>query len=134
MTSRSEWLMVRPCRETSSDELRSLRTWLLGEAELRGRVGIVERSPDVGELGALPEALTIALGPGGVAAAVASALIAWVRHRTSDVVLRMTFANGTSVELDGRRLRRLSATDVSAQVVGLGQMLTEQSATAPDRP
>jgi membrane-associated two-gene conflict system component 1 (EACC1) len=59
----------------TADELRSLRQWPVAEEELRGRVRLVERAPEPGMLGALTDTLTVALGPGGVAAVFADATL-----------------------------------------------------------
>jgi hypothetical protein len=67
--------------EPAGDQLRELRRLLGAEEELRGQVRLVERSPREGELGRLVEAVLVNLGPGG-AAAFASVLISWIRHRT----------------------------------------------------
>jgi Effector Associated Constant Component 1 len=125
---------ITPGSETAADELYSLRAWLLEEDELRGRVRVVEHPPAPGKLGTLPEALTIVLGPGGVSTVVAGALIAWMRYRTSDVRLKVTGSDGSTVEVDGRRLRSLSATDVAAQLDHLRRILEEQSGDRCDSP
>lgn len=87
--------------EHEPDELRSLYGWLAGESELRGRVRLVQRPPQPGVLGSIPELLTVA-GPGG---ALATALIAWLRNRTSDVVCKVTRKDGTTVEVSAKRVR-----------------------------
>jgi hypothetical protein len=104
------------------DELRSLYSWLMDEPELRGRVRLVERPPEPGVLGSVPELLQIAAGP-GAAAALASAVIAWIRHRTTDVVYRFTRPDGTVIELSAARLRRA---DLPAQ-----QQLLRDLAASP---
>ncbi|MEV5302168.1 effector-associated constant component EACC1 [Amycolatopsis methanolica] len=73
--------------ERAGDEARSLREWLLGQDELRGRVRLVESPPEPGRLGSVVETLAVALGPGGVATAAATVVIAWLRRRTSDVTI-----------------------------------------------
>ncbi len=73
--------------ERAGDEARSLREWLLGQDELRGRVRLVESPPQPGRLGSVVETLAVALGPGGVATATATVVIAWLRRRTSDVTI-----------------------------------------------
>jgi Effector Associated Constant Component 1 len=115
-------LTITPGSETATDELYSLRAWLLEEEDLRGRIGLVESPPASGKLGALPEALTMALGPGGAATA-ASALIAWLRYRTSDVRLKLTRPDGSTLEVESRRVHGISTADVSAHVDQLCRML-----------
>ena len=87
--------------EGETDELRSLYRWLVGEPELRGRVRLVERPPQPETLGSIPDLLTVA-GPGG---ALATAVIAWLRNHTSDVVCKVTRKDGTSVEISAKRVR-----------------------------
>lgn len=87
--------------EYEVDELRSLYTWLVGDPELRGRVRLVEQPPQPGTLGSIPDLLTVA-GPGGV---LATAAIAWLRNRTSDVVCTVTRKDGASVEVSAKRVR-----------------------------
>ncbi|WP_308012154.1 effector-associated constant component EACC1 [Actinacidiphila acidipaludis] len=111
----------------AADELRSLREWLLNEDGLRGRVRLVDGPVVPGTLGAGVEALAVALAPGGIATAVASVLIAWIRHRTSDVTLKVTRPDGTSYEL--------TATDVpdfgTAAVADLAAQLSASAASTP---
>ncbi len=117
---------------TESEELYSLRRWLVGEDQLRGKVRAIERPPDPGKLGSLPEALVIALGPGGGGTVLAGAVIAWIRHRSGNVVLRVNKADGSSLEVEGRRLRGLTAADVFAYVEQLGRMLEQQPGGTQD--
>ncbi|AIJ23898.1 effector-associated constant component EACC1 [Amycolatopsis methanolica] len=79
--------MLTVTAERAGDEARSLREWLLGQDELRGRVRLVESPPEPGRLGSVVETLAVALGPGGVATAAATVVIAWLRRRTSDVTI-----------------------------------------------
>lgn len=104
------------------EELRSLFTWLGGEEEFRGRVRLVEAVPEPGTLGGWPEAVAVALGEGGAVTVLASAVMSWIRHRTSDVTCTMTRRDGMSVELTATRVR---GTDLA----GLGE-LVEQTAAA----
>jgi hypothetical protein len=109
-------------RDAAAEELRSLFTWLAGEEEFRGRVRLVEAAPEPGTLGGWPEAVVVALSQGGAVTVLASAVIAWIRHRTSEVTCTMTRPDGTSVELTATRVRR---TDLA----GVGE-LVEQVAAA----
>jgi Effector Associated Constant Component 1 len=109
-------------QDATAEELRSLFTWLGGGEEFRGRVRLVEAAPEPGTLGGWPEAVVVAVGHGGTVTVLASAVIAWIRHRTSDVTCTMTRRDGTSVELRATRVR---ATDLA----GLGE-LVEQTAAA----
>jgi hypothetical protein len=88
-----------------ADEVRSLRQWLLDENALRGRVRLVEPPVTPGTLGSVVETLAVALGPGGVATAAASVLIAWIRRRTGDVTLKVTQPDGSSFELSATNVQ-----------------------------
>ncbi|MDH6579121.1 hypothetical protein [Kitasatospora sp. MAP5-34] len=101
----------------SADDVRSLRQWLVAEDELRGRVVLAETPPPPGALGAVVDALTVALGPGGVATAIASVLISWIRRQRGSVSVKVTRPDGTVTELSAThvsglepaRLRELTA-------------------------
>jgi hypothetical protein len=49
------------------------------------------------------------------------------RYRTSDVKLKVTRADASTLEVEGRRVRGMSATDVSAHVDQLRGMLAESA-------
>jgi hypothetical protein len=85
--------------DDSGDGLRSLRAWLVTEDDLRGRVRFVASPPEQGTLGSMVETLAISLGPGGAATVLASALIAWIRRQKSNIKLKVSRPDGTSVEV-----------------------------------
>lgn len=66
----------------SAPALRSLHSWLVKEPQLKGRVRLAPGVPEPDRLGPGLDAVLIALGPGGVATAVASVAIAWIRRQT----------------------------------------------------
>jgi hypothetical protein len=106
----------------SQDQLRELRSWLLEESELRGRVRTRERPPDTGTLGPVLEALQIASGP--VAAAVSASLVSWLRTRVGDVKLTVTSRDGRTMQLEASKVRGLDAESVgrlSEQVTALAE-------------
>ncbi|MGH3821684.1 MAG: effector-associated constant component EACC1 [Pseudonocardiaceae bacterium] len=107
------------------EELRSLFTWLAGEEEFRGRVRLVESAPLPGTLGGWPEAVAVMLGQGGAVTVLASAVIAWIRHRTSEVTCTLTRPDGTSVELTASRVR---GTDLA----GVGDLVKQVAAAVDD--
>lgn len=88
----------------SADELRSLRAWLAEERSLRNGVRLVDSAEVVGTLGSVVDVLAVTVGPGGLVTALATALVSWIRHRTSDVTLRVTRPDGTKIELTAARL------------------------------
>lgn len=88
-------------RDAAVEELRSLFTWLAGDEEFRGRVRLVETAPEPGTLGGWPEAV-VALVQGGAVTVLASPVIAWMRHRTSEVTCIVTRPDGTSAEVTAK--------------------------------
>jgi hypothetical protein len=112
-------------RDAAVEELRSLFTWLAGEEEFRGRVRLVEAAPEPGTLGGWPEAVVVALSQGGAVTVLASAVIAWIRHRTSEVTCTVTRPDGTSVELTATRVRR-------ADLAGVGSLVEQVAAALSD--
>jgi hypothetical protein len=112
----------------AGDELRSLYGWLVGEDELRGRVHLKESAPDPGSLGTLPLGLEIVLAPGG-GAVLASAMVAWLRYRTSDLICRVTRPDGGVVEVSAKRVR--NSASVQALVAELSDSLREDAAGGP---
>lgn len=97
-------------------ELESLRDWLAGIGELRGRVTEMVVPPPDGALGPLLDALMVTLGPGGAATALGAALIAWLRHRTGSVRIRLDLPDGTRMRLDATRVDRLTHAQLQEQV------------------
>jgi hypothetical protein len=87
------------------DVVRALRSWLLGEDVLRGRVRLVTTPPAPGTLGSVLATVAIAVGPGGAATVFASALIAWIRRQRSDIRLKVSRPDGTSVEMSADHVR-----------------------------
>ncbi|MGH3831647.1 MAG: effector-associated constant component EACC1 [Pseudonocardiaceae bacterium] len=102
--------------EVAVAELRSLLAWLNSEEELRGRVRLLEAASAPGTLGGLPHAVTVALSHGGEVTILASAVISWIRHRTSEVTCTITRPDGTSAELTARRVRGADLTEVGELV------------------
>ena len=112
----------------SADDLRSLRHWLLDVCDLRGPVDLRQLDPQPGELGSVTDALVVAVGSGGAITALTSALVSWLRHRTTDLTVRLVRPDGSAMEIDGRRVRGVDA----AQIGGLINDLAAQLAVPPD--
>jgi hypothetical protein len=99
-------LMKAQIEVSGSDRLAesaALLEFLRGDRNLVGWVDVVRRSPADGELGGAFDMLAVALGSGGVAAALAKALPVWVQTRRADVKVTVTSSSG-KVELDARRV------------------------------
>ncbi|MFF8775374.1 hypothetical protein [Kitasatospora sp. NPDC015120] len=85
-------------------EAESLTDWLRGEPGLRGVV-LTGRAPRPGEMGAVLDTVSVALGAGGGLSVLASSLRAWfAQPRRSDVRLRIRRPGGATVELDAKRV------------------------------
>ncbi|MFE6864978.1 hypothetical protein ACFVFS_00310 [Kitasatospora sp. NPDC057692] len=86
-------------------EAESLTDWLRGEPGLRG-VGLSGPPPGAGEMGAVLDTVSVALGTGGGLSVLASSLRAWfAQPRRSDVRLKIRRPGGVTVELDAKRVR-----------------------------
>lgn len=112
-------------RETAVGELRSLFSWLAGDEEFRGRLRLVEAAPQPGTLGGWPEAVVVALSDGGAVSILVSAVITWIRHRTSEVTCTVTRPDGTSVELTASRVRRTDLAEASELVKQVAAVLDD---------
>jgi hypothetical protein len=112
-------------RDARGEEVRSLFTWLAGDEEFRGRVRLVEAAPEPGTLGGWPEAVVVAVGQGGAVTVLASAVITWIRHRTSEVTCTVTRPDGTSVQLTAARVR-------STDLGGVGELVEQVAAALGD--
>jgi Effector Associated Constant Component 1 len=85
--------------------LESLGDWLRGEPELAGRVSVAGPEPGEGELGALGDALVVAVGSGGTLSVLALSLKAWLSQpRRSDVRIRVEGKDGHVVEIGADRI------------------------------
>ena len=116
---------------TGGDEIRSLRDWLLREEELRGRVRLIETPPRSGELGPVADGLVVALVPGGAASVLAADAIAWIRAQRADVTVTVQQSDGSSVRLEGRRVRGLDA-DAARELVERASRMLAGSVPGPE--
>ncbi|MER7707766.1 hypothetical protein ABTX81_33340 [Kitasatospora sp. NPDC097605] len=86
-------------------EAESLTDWLRGEPGLRG-VALTGRRPGPGEMGAVLDTVSVAVGAGGGLSVLAASLRTWfAQPRRSDVRLKIRRPGGVTVELDARRVR-----------------------------
>jgi hypothetical protein len=106
-----------------ASHLRSLQEWLAEPIELRGRVRSLERPPAPGTLGPVLDSLLVALGPGGVAGALATAVIAWIRHRQGEVTVEVTRPDGGSVKVSASNVRGMTPAQLRAQVDQVSRVL-----------
>jgi len=84
-------------------EYSALLNWLCGERALAGRVSLVRAPPGGGELGGAIDMVTVALGSGGVAVALANCLTTWIKSRQRKVSVTIEGAGGRlTITSDGR--------------------------------
>lgn len=103
--------------------MRSLHAWLAGQDELRGRVRSVMEAPEPGAMGSVVEALLVTLGPGGVASAVASVLISWIRRQSGAISVSATRPDGMEVTVTADHVRGLNTEEIRSVVDQLGATL-----------
>ena len=108
------------------EDLHSLYAWLAPNAG--GRVTLQTRLPGPGELGFAVEAVMVSLAPGGVVAGVVAAVATWLScRRAGEVTVRITGANGRSVEVTAKQVRGLNPAELHTLV----QQLSIAIGTAP---
>jgi hypothetical protein len=107
-------------RISAGDEVAAyadLWEWLRAERALAGSVRAQYRPPRTEELGGVLDLLTVALGSGGVGAALARSLAAWLQARRSDVSVRVSSRAG-SVTIDARRIKDSDVASLLNKVLG----------------
>lgn len=90
---------------------RELSRWLDGHEQLRGRVHLIEGRHDGAAINGTLVSLAADLGPPGLAA-LGTALVTWLRHRTSDVRMTIRRHDGTRIELSARRVRGMGQAEL----------------------
>lgn len=87
-----------------------LSRWLRRHPELRDRVAL-EPGPEPvgGTMGAAGELVSLLLAPGGVTAALAAAVVAWLQNRRGTQTVTITMPDGTQVTVSSERVRDLTA-------------------------
>ncbi|MGW1562776.1 effector-associated constant component EACC1 [Streptomyces sp. NPDC002144] len=98
--------------------LVSLRDWLAAEDALRGRVELLARRPQPGQMGAALDVLAVALGSGGAGAVLARSLSTWLVQRRADVTVRMSRGDGREVTVEVYR-----TSDEQAVIGAVAQLL-----------
>ena len=64
--------------------LRSLHGWLSQQPGLRGQVGITPRPPRAGEMGSVPDLVTVLVGSGGAVSVLIGSLRTWLGPERAD--------------------------------------------------
>jgi len=106
---------------------------MLDVRNVGGPVDLRQVDPKPGEMGSLSDALVVAAGSGGAITALAGALVSWLRHRTTDVTVKITRPDGGALEVDGKRVRGVDAQQLSAMIEELAAQLGDSSAPAETR-
>ena len=99
-----------------ADTLRALRGFLTDEGTLRGRLRVGESPPPEGALGPVLDALIVAAGPGGVAVALVTGVVSWLRQQRGDLTVRVERPDGGSFELSAQRVKGLDIAALRAEI------------------
>ncbi|MDX2624010.1 hypothetical protein AB0L83_05445 [Streptomyces sp. NPDC052071] len=87
-----------------------LRRWLGRHADLRHQIlREPARVPAPGSMGATGELVSLLLAPGGLTAALAAAVVAWLQNRRGNQTVTITLPDGTQVVVSSERVRGLDA-------------------------
>lgn len=113
--------------------LRALRSWLVQEDELRGRVVLIQQSPAPGTLGAGLEALSVSLGGGGAISVLVAGTMSWIRQRygqrrSGGAIVRFRRADGACFEILVDILGTWSPAEFTARIRELAEALDSGSA------
>ncbi|MCA1696586.1 MAG: hypothetical protein LC749_18720 [Actinobacteria bacterium] len=111
--------------EDSTAGMRSLEAWLAGHGELRGQVQPVVMAPQSGTMGSVAEVLMVTVGQAGVATAVASVLISWIRRRSGTVSVNVARPDGAEITLTAEHVRGLTTEEVRSMVTQLEATLLD---------
>jgi hypothetical protein len=109
------------------EQEKELAGHLDGQERLRGRVHLIAERRQSGGISQSIATVVVELGPAGLAA-FASALIAWIRHRTADTRVTVRRPDGTRFEISAQRVRGLGAAEVSALVEQITRAVSEDPA------
>lgn len=97
-------------------EAADLAAWLDEEHALRGRVRLDAGPVLDGALGGELQQLVVGLTSGGVATAVASVIVAWLRRRTGSVTVRVLGRDGFELEVRADQVRNMDAEQLRSHV------------------
>lgn len=117
-------ILVTVAAGDSADGLRELRSWLVQEPELRGRVRLVEAESAAGALGPVPEMLQVAFGAGGALATLAGVVIAWIGNRGGEVTVKITRGEAVA-EVSAKGVRSLDLAQTRALTTHLAEVLKD---------
>jgi hypothetical protein len=92
---------VHPVGNGSDEDVLSLMQWLRQERLPSVRLALSRRPAAEGTMGLLADAVQI-IGPDGAAAAVATAISAWLASRRTEVKIRIRRKDGSEIEVEQR--------------------------------
>lgn len=85
----------------SISDVESLREWLVGDVEIRGRIEPVLPTPSPEHMGFVEVIVLVAVSSGGALTALARALGVWLQYGRPSVTLRVTDQkSGRKIELN----------------------------------
>ncbi|MFE4691699.1 hypothetical protein ACFRH6_16760 [Streptomyces sp. NPDC056749] len=123
-----EWPVEAQISVTELDErkqLESLNSWLRLDSNFRGRTSL-SGTPSEGDLGTAVELLAVAIGSGGVISVLATSLSTWLQQpKKTDITLKVTGPNGTTVEIDAKRATPQEVTALLNKALGTEEEATE---------
>jgi hypothetical protein len=92
--------------DDSVGDLEELSDWLGQEAELRGLITEASEKPSPGELGALTDAIVVAVGSGGALTVLVGSLQAFLTMpRHTDMRIKIKGTSGRTVTVDAKRVK-----------------------------
>lgn len=124
-------LSVRLTEGADSEDLYVLRNILAEDSELSGCVDVATRPAKPGEMGSIVDVLEVAVGSGGAVTVLLSSIATWLRGRGTDVTIRVSASDGTTVEVAAQRVRTMTASELSTAVADWTRELTAPPAARP---
>ncbi|GGT10492.1 hypothetical protein GCM10010207_06360 [Streptomyces atratus] len=114
-------------------ETDDLRQWLRRNPELRGAVGRALSGPPMpGSMsGGAAELIPVLLTPGGLTAAVAAAVVAWLQSRRGNQTVTINRPDGTQVTVTSERVRGLTAEGAGDLAQRVAEALQQPPQPAP---
>jgi hypothetical protein len=105
------------------DDAAALDAELDSEPDLRRHVRRVAADSPPGSLGGELPQLLVTLASGGLATALASVIVVWLRQRTGSITIRVTRADGSELELAAERVKKMDHETLRAQTDQLRALL-----------
>jgi hypothetical protein len=109
------------------DDSAALQALLAADPDLRGHVRRhVTPAPEGTLSGGVPELLMALGSSGGIATALASIVVVWLRQRTGSVSVRIKRHDGSELEVKAERVRDMDSDGLRAQVDQLAALLSAE--------